>query len=74
MAYQVEKQGPAGARLSLPVVFCWDGTSAARATALIDALQKMPEFRYTRIDGGKNDRPTDAGCFSADPPTNFDQQ
>jgi hypothetical protein len=73
-AYLVEKQGSAGAQLSLPVVFCWDGASAARARAFIDVLQKMPEFRYIRIDRGKGNPPVNAGCFSADPPTNFDQQ
>jgi hypothetical protein len=73
-AYQVDRQGSAGTRLSLAVVFCWDGAAAARATKFIDALREMPGFRYTRIDAGKDDRPTDAGCFSANPPTNFDEQ
>jgi len=73
-AYWVEKQGSAGSRLSLPVVFCWDPGSAVRATAFIDVLREMPGFRYIRIDGSKDNRTTDAGCFSADPPTNFDQQ
>jgi hypothetical protein len=74
LAYQVARQESAGARLSLLVVFCWDGASAARARAIIDALREIPGFGYSRIDAGKDDRPIDASCFSADPPTNFDQQ
>jgi hypothetical protein len=73
-AYRVDRLGAAGARLSLLVVFCWDSASAARATTFINALRVMPGFRYTWIDGGKDHQSTDAGCFSPDSPTNFDQQ
>jgi hypothetical protein len=73
-AYQVESQVSAGARLSLPVVFCWDRASAARAAAIINRLRGIAGFRYTPIDGDKDDRPNDPGCFSADSPTNFDRQ
>jgi hypothetical protein len=72
--YRVDRQEPTGARLTLPVVFCWDLASTARAMAFIDALREIPGFRYIWIDGRKDGRQPDAGCFSADPPTNFDQQ
>jgi hypothetical protein len=73
-AYRVERQESGCARLSLPVVFCWDPASAARAAAFIDALREIPGFWYTRIEPGKDDLSVDSRCFSADPPTNFDQQ
>jgi hypothetical protein len=73
-SYQVDRQVLAGARISVPVVFCWDATSATRATAFIEALREMPGFRYTQIDDNRDSRWVDNGCFSADPPSNFDQQ
>ena len=73
-SYQVGLQGQVDDGLSLPVVFCWDAPSTARATAFMDALRGMPGFIYTRIVAGRNGSSGEAGCFSANPPTNFDQQ
>jgi hypothetical protein len=76
-SYRVEGQQAATVFLSIPVVFCWDAASAGRAMAFIDALRAMPEFRFTRIEGSDTSRSSGAtleDCFSANPPTNFDQQ
>jgi hypothetical protein len=76
-SYRVEGQQAATVFLSIPVVFCWDAASAGRAMAFIDALRAVPGFRFTRIVGSETGRSSGAApddCFSAYPPTNFDQQ